>query len=311
MKSTISRRRFVTISAAACGTAVFGRFATALPLTQWRGTALGAAASIRLRHPEASRIIAAARAEIDRLENIFSLYRADSQLSKLNQNRRLDHAAFELLELLGLCGSLNAATGGRFDPSVQPLWTLYAETYSTGSAPTRGQIDDTLRRVGWGHVVVDSGAVSFARPGMALTLNGIAQGFIADKVAGLLQAEGLRDVLVETGEFRAVGGHPDGGGWPVALRGGAGNAADQRLQLQDMALATSAVSGTVFDRAALVGHILDPVTGQPAPARWSHVSVLAPSAALADGLSTAMCLMSAEEIERVVAAFANARAIYG
>ncbi|KUO56419.1 MAG: thiamine biosynthesis protein ApbE [Alphaproteobacteria bacterium BRH_c36] len=306
----MSRRRFMTITAAACGTAVFGRFATALPLTEWRGTALGASASIRLRHPESSRVVEAVRSEIERLENIFSLYRADSQLSKLNQNRHLDHGAFELLELLGLCGSLNAATGGRFDPSVQPLWMLYAETYSAGSAPTRGQIDETLRCVGWSHVVVDNGAVSFARPGMALTLNGIAQGFIADKIVGLLHAEGLRDVLVETGEFRALGGHPDGGGWPVTLRGSAGNLADRRLQLEDMALATSAVSGTVFDREALVGHILDPVTGQPAPARWSHVSVVAPSAAVADGLSTAMCLMPAEEIEKVVAAFANVRAIY-
>ena len=55
---------------------------------------------------------------------------------------------------------------------------------------------------------------------MALTLNGIAQGYIADRVVALLRAEGLSDVLVNTGELRALGGHPDGGGWPVSLNDG-------------------------------------------------------------------------------------------
>ncbi|PTE15814.1 thiamine biosynthesis protein ApbE, partial [Cereibacter changlensis JA139] len=68
----------------------------------------------------------------------------------------------------------------------------------------------------------------------ALTLNGIAQGFIADRVPELLKAEGVGDILVDTGELRALGGHPEGGGWPVALASG------EALTLRDMALASPA-----------------------------------------------------------------------
>lgn len=309
MMPRINRRRFLSISAGAAGMASFGRFANARDLIEWRGVALGASASIRLRHPDADRIIAKARDEIDRLDSIFSLYRSASAISRLNASGQLQEPPFELLELLGLCGSLHSATSTRFDPTIQPLWQLYAEQLVAGYMPSPEQITETCKRVGWVHVRVASDQISFSKSGMALTLNGIAQGFIADKVADLLKVEGLSNVLVETGEFKAIGGHPEGGAWPVSLRGIGDKVQDQRLELKEMALATSAPMGTVLDRDGTIGHILDPRTGLPAPAQWSRVSVLAPSAALADGLSTAMCLMPQKEIEKVAAAFANVRAI--
>ena len=141
---------------------------------------------------------------------------------------------------------------------------------------------------------------------MALTLNGIAQGYIADRVAALLRAEGLTDVLVNSGELRALGGNPDGGAWPVTFDGGSGKPAGS-MDLRDAALASSAPLGTAFDAEGRVGHILDPRSGQPAAPAWRLVSVVARTAALADGLSTAFCLMSREEIERTLAHFPDAR----
>ena len=80
---TLNRRRFLSISAAAIG---LGTSAHAGPEVRhlWTGTALGARASIRLDHPEAKAIAARVSAEIARLEDIFSLYRAGSALSRLN-----------------------------------------------------------------------------------------------------------------------------------------------------------------------------------------------------------------------------------
>lgn len=93
-------------------------------------------------------------------------------------------------------------------------------------------------------------------PGMALTLNGIAQGYIGDRVAALLEAEGLTDILIDTGEHRALGQMPGGGGWPARLaQGGAA--------LRNRALATSAPLGTVFDSEGRFGHILDPAPASP------------------------------------------------
>jgi len=276
----LTRRRFLTLSALAA----LPMPARAAQITQWHGTALGAEAAIYLDHPDAPAIIARVVAEIDRLESIFSLYRPNSALTQLNADGRLDAPPFELLECLALCARVHTATVGLFDPTVQPLWQLYATSFADGHAPEPEQIAAILPRVGLARITYDSDAILMPS-GMALTLNGVAQGFIADKVAEVLTAEGLTDILINTGEFRALGLMPGGEGWPVHLISGA------EVSLAARALATSAPLGTVFDAQGEVGHILHPVTGLPAPAVWSSISISAPSAALADALSTAACLM--------------------
>lgn len=278
----LTRRRFLTLSAMAALPLSFP--ARAANITQWHGTALGAEAAIYLDHPEAEAIIARAVLEIDRLEQIFSLYRADSALSQLNAAGRLDAPPFELLECLALCARVHAATAGLFDPTVQPLWQLYATRFAAGAAPTSEQITELLPQVGLHRLTYDSAAVRMP-PGMALTLNGVAQGFIADKVAEMLMQEGLTDILINTGELRALGRMPGAEGWPVTLVSGGA------VSLAARALATSSPLGTVFDGQGKVGHILNPGTGLPATPRWTSISVSAPSSALADALSTAACLM--------------------
>ncbi len=294
--ASLSRRRFLTITAAACA---IGPVAAAT-MTSWRGVALGAGATITLAHPQAQAILARARDEISRLEDIFSLYRANSALMRLNASGRLGGPPFELLECLSLSDAVHRVSGGRFDPSVQPLWALYAERHAAGQAPSPAAVAATLSRVGWSGVRSTPAEISFARPAMALTLNGIAQGYIADRVADLLRAEGLTDVLVDTGELRALGGQPEGGDWPVQI---GTSSAMLAHTLREAALATSAPLGTVFDEAGRVGHILDPRTGRPAAARWQSVTITAPRAGLADALTTAACLMTRDEIDAMIAAF--------
>lgn len=278
----LTRRRFLVITAALPGLAALP--ARASTFYRWHGLALGAEAEIFLDHPDAAAITNRAASEIARLENIFSLYRADSALSQLNATGRLDAPPFELLECLALSGRVHAATDGLFDPTVQPLWALYASRYSAGTTPSADDLAQTLAHVGWGGVSIDETSIRL-RPGMALTLNGVAQGFVADRIAILLRAEGLTDVLVNTGEFRALGAMPDGKPWPVHLTSGG------EIGLRDGALASSAVLGTSFDQAGTVGHILNPKTGLAAAARWQLVSICADTAAEADSLSTAACLM--------------------
>jgi len=294
--SLLNRRRFLQISAAACAGLTTGGAAASSPrLHHWKGSAMGAGASITLAHPEAERIVADCRAEIDRLENIFSLFRPDSALSRLNREGSLENPPFEMLALLDICGAVHAATGGLFDPTVQPLWAAYAEYHAAGRAPSPGALADALERIGWQHLHYDAHRIALTQPGMALTLNGIAQGYVADRVADRLAASGLNDILVNTGEFRALGGRPDGDPWPVRFDDDRHEAAGG-IGLRDRALATSSPLGTVFDADGAVGHILHPRTGLPAPNRWRLISVAGPSAAVADGLTTAMCLMSRDEM---------------
>ena len=294
----ITRRRFIAISAAAIAPLVGGGTGHGTQAATWRGIALGASASIRIdgRTPgEAAGTLRACVREIARLEAVFSLYRADSALSRLNRAGMLRQPAPDLLAVLSTARGVHAATGGAFDPTVQPLWGLYARHFgSAGAAPAVGpspeDIAATLDDIGLDKVDADPGEIRFRQSGMAMTLNGIAQGYITDRVADLLRAHGLSNVLVNIGEIRALGGQANGNPWKVGIPGGSGDEGiGRRVDLADRAIATSATSGTVFDEDGRYGHILDPRSGRPARAR-RQVSVIAPSAALADAYSTAFCL---------------------
>lgn len=131
--SGLTRRRFVSIAAAAVAVSTGGAFAYAPRSVLWRGIALGARAEIRidgLDGDEADEIFAACRHEIDRLEDLFSLYRTDSAIARLNRDGVLADPDPEFLALLSTVASVHRSTGGRFDPTVQPLWDAYAKLHS-------------------------------------------------------------------------------------------------------------------------------------------------------------------------------------
>ncbi|MYD99954.1 MAG: FAD:protein FMN transferase [Alphaproteobacteria bacterium] len=295
----ITRRRFLAVSAAA---GLAWRAPARAGTFRWRGVALGAPASIALAgldRAAAAGLAERVEAEISRLERIFSLYRADSELSRLNRAGRLEHPSHEMLELLDLARLANETTGGAFDPTVQPFWRLHAQAAARNRAATPAEKRAALLASGWRHVRAGAGFIRFRRPGMALTLNGIAQGYIADRVAGLLRARGLVDVLVDTGETKALGRRADGKPWRAGIVLPDGTPVARRT-LSGRALATSAPLATLLDAARGAGHILDPRTGEPT-ARWRLASVSAPRAALADALSTAFCLMERRAIDAALA----------
>jgi len=196
-----------------------------------------------------------------------------------------------MVELLSICAGLYARTGGTFDPTVQSLWGLYAQEYAAGGRPNEAQIAQMLRVTGWQHVRFSGQQISFDRKGVQLTVNGVAQGYIADKVTAILRTAGVENVLVNTGEISALGHGQGRDDWQVKI----GSAKGRSVTLQDACVATSAPLGTTFDSLDKVGHILDPRTGRPG-GKWVQVSVISKSAAQADGLSTAFCLMEEDEI---------------
>ncbi len=310
----LSRRRFIAITASAAlvGPST-GLASVGPPRAAWKGTALGARAAIWFdgvspRH--SARLVIAVRREIDRLEDLFSLYRADSALSRLNTTGRLTRPDPDFLAILTLARSVHAATGGAFDPTVQPTWAALAEHH----ADSRNGADASMANPGpalgnFTDLRFDTKIIAFARPSMALTLNGIAQGFITDKIADLLRRAGLTNVLVHAGEYRALGGlerdRGDAAGWPVTIAADAGlRRAGTIAYLDNMALATSDPVGTTFDSQGRVSHIIDPRTGNPTQSRAS-ITVTSPLAAIADGLSTGFCLMRQSQIKQALAHYSG------
>lgn len=309
MKDVVSRRRVLAISAAVAGLSALPvrSWAAETPVRTWRGVALGADASIQLAHPdkaEAERLIRLCLDEVTRLERVFSLYRRDSALSRLNRDGVLDEPPADLVRLLSEAVAFGDRTGGAFDVTVQPLWTLYANHFARPGAdpagPPAAAVSAVRALVDYRSLRVGSDRIAFDRRGMAVTLNGIAQGYVTDRVAERLRKEGMDRVLVNLGETRALGAHPSGGPWTVGLRDPLDESrTTTTLEISDAAVATTGGYGTRFDPAGRFTHVFDPASGRSANT-WLSVTVQAADAATADALSTALAVIPADKAEGVL-----------
>ena len=215
-------------------------------------------------------------AEIERLEAIFSLHRPDSQLSRLNETGALAAPASDLVTALAAAAHFRRLTEGAFDPAVQPLW----------EGAVRGAATLPVRRVRDAEIDVEEGAVRLS-PGTRITLNGIAQGLIADRVSTRLRAAGFAEPVIDTGETRLPG---------AIRRRVVPSHAGIELDLAECAVATSAPGGL---RLGARHHLFDPATGE-SPDHWRAVTVVAPDAMTADALSTSFAVTSPERIGDVL-----------
>jgi thiamine biosynthesis lipoprotein len=313
----LTRRRLIVIAATAAGSAYLAgaRTAAAGDPVRWRGSALGAQVSIEIHHPdraEAERLVDRCVLDVRRLEQQFSLYRADSAISTLNRTGILVSPDADMVALLQAALRFSDLTGGAFDPTVQPLWQLYADHFASQRPDSEGplpqQLAEALAKVGRAGLLVSEDRIALTRRGAAVTLNGIAQGYATDRVAERLREAGLSTTLVNIGEIRAIGARPEGTPWRVGLadpeRPGA---LTETVDLVDRAVATSAGAGFRFDAKGRFTHLFDPTTGR-SPSRYSTVSVMAPTATEADALSTAFSLMPLSRIEDIVDTRPNVQA---
>jgi thiamine biosynthesis lipoprotein len=305
----MTRRRMIGISAAATGMALlpFGSAAAMPEVVTWQGEAMGAQASLVIHHPDrakAQKLVEATVAEVRRLERIFSLYRDDSDLTLLNRQRFLVSPPKELVEILRQSSDACALTGGAFDPTVQPLWDSYRRHFSSPGAseagPSAKVLRECLARVGLNRVACSSDRIELPVSGSAITLNGIAQGYITDKVVDLLKVGGIKHSMVDMGESRAIGPAWNDRRWRVGISDPLDTARVLKvLEVEDRAVATSSPFGFRFDAQGQFSHIIDPRSGAT-PQRHAGVTVVAGQAALADALSTAFNLMDVKEIMAVL-----------
>jgi thiamine biosynthesis lipoprotein len=320
----LTRRRAIRIVAAGAGLplaiAAVRAAAPSGQLHTWQGEVLGALSELALWHTDAAlarRSILRVREEIARYERIFSLYQPDSEISHLNAAGRLSRPSPELRSLVEDSRRLSVLSDGAFDISVQPLWRLYEAHFwsHTDIQPDiEGRARDTAGEfVDFRNIDIGEARIAFARAGMGITLNSLAQGFITDSIADLLRNEGFESAVVDLGEFRTIGRHPDGHPWRIGIRSGLRNgpAADgvaRTIELEEMALAVSGGYGTTFEPTGRFHHIFDPHTGACANG-LVDVAVIGPRATAANGLSTAICVAGEARAPALLAAFPGTRAI--
>jgi thiamine biosynthesis lipoprotein len=196
------------------------------------------------------------------------------------------------------------------------VWQTYFRHFTSSNpdpaGPAPRDLAAALALVDWRAVEVDAGnrKVSFARPGMGLTLNSGAQGYITDRVADVLRAHGFDRMLVDMGEPRAISAKPDGSAWRVGIADPADpSRAIVTLDVVDKCVSTSGGYGTLFDSAGTFTHLIDTRTGRTAPSLLG-VSVVAATATQADGLATAMLMAPAERRQAILRDAGGLQAIY-
>lgn len=291
----ISRRKFL-VSAIAAGTlgglgALVANSDTK-PAFVWRGSALGGEARVSLygaSRDAADETLAAVAREIERLEEVFSLHRNQSELSRLNANGHSVEPSRDLVEVLIDALNWRETTGGAFDPAIQPVWqalakeaTVPPEVLATAGAP----------------IEINERGITLAT-NSALTLNGIAQGRIADRVTEILTSRGFTDVVIDAGELRLPGKERRAVGIP---------AAKAAVSVAEVAIATSEPGSLVFAPKTWRHHLIDPRTGT-SPRHWESISVFAPTAQTADALSTAFAVMHHEAVGDIASSIGDVAVI--
>jgi thiamine biosynthesis lipoprotein len=258
---------------------------------------------------------------IDRLEDQMSIYRPGSELSRLNQRAADESVVVErrLYELLKETVRYAHEFEGAFDPTAGPLVALWRQCRREHRVPADAEVSAARRHLGYYDVEFDDTncSIRYRRPGIELNLNAIGKGYALDRAGEGISDFGFRisEVVVPKSEIRnpksspwlmhggyssilACGSLPGAAGWPIGIRHPL--VPHRRLAtivLRDRGMSTSG-SAVQFFRVGekRYGHILDPRTGWPAEGMLS-VTVLAPTAARAEALSTAFFVLGVEKAQ--------------
>lgn len=237
---------------------------------------------------------------IDRVEDQLTVFRDSSEMSRINRDA-FAHAVVaedKLFQLISLAARVSAETNGAYDITTGALTKAWGFFRRSQRVPTVSERAEVLERTGMQHVVLDGdrSSVRFLRRGLEINLGSIGKGFALDQVADLYRMQGVvTSALLHGGSSSvyALGSEPGGKrGWSVGIR----HPWDQErrlavLRLRDRGLATSAATFQHLEcDGRKLGHILDPRTGWPAEGIAS-ATVVAPTAAEADALSTAFFIL--------------------
>lgn len=267
-----------------------------------RAKALGTKVEFTVFHHEekrANRAIDAALDKIEHVEQLMSLYRTDSQLSLLNRQGALRNPHPDLVTALKKSIELSQRSEGAFDVTVQPLWKLYARHSGSRSHPTEAEIGKVRQRMGWEYIRVEPEIIYFDRPGMQVTLNGVAQGLAADLARQALEEWGIENALIDAGEFNAIGSPEQRDSWHIGVQHPRQLGSIAKTRLQGRCLSTSGDYASKFSDDYCHHHLLDPRTGL-SPLKLSAVSVAAPTGLEADSLSTALFVLGPEKAKEMV-----------
>lgn len=260
--------------------------------------AFGTTVTIQVLHPDpviAQTAIADALQQVSLVDALMSVHQPRSQVYQLNAQGQLKNPDSHLLKVLAYARQLSSQTAGAFDISVQPLWLAFSQAQGNGQLPAPQTLAQARALVNWQGVTAQTDQVALTASGMAITLNGLAQGYAVDLALAALRAKGVAHALLDTGEFGVIGTKGSDQPWVLGIKNPRQtDALAARVALQGRALATSGDYEMFFSPDFSHHHIFDPAIGD-SPNTLASVTVLAPTGMMADGLSTAFMVLGADK----------------
>ena len=262
--------------------------------------AMGTFVSMTLLHSsrdQAENAMGEAFFEIDRLSRVISRFDETTSVAQLNREGFLKDVPPEVAEVVKRSLKYYRVTNGAFDISVKPVVDLFKEKFSQGQKmpPTEDELQEALRLVNASNIEFEGSSLRFKHPGMGITLDGIAKGYIVDRASQVLAEHRIKNHLINAGgDIRTMGHRRDKKPWTIAVQD------PQKkkhypdiIHMTDGAIATSGNYEIYFDKEKMFHHIINPRTGL-SPDESTSVSVLAETAMDADALSTSVFVMNPE-----------------
>ena len=239
--------------------------------------------------------------EIARIENVFSVFKADSEVSRINKVKAgepvpVSAEAFGLIERSVECSK---KTEGAFDVTVKPLVDLWREAGKSKKLPPAEAIAAAVNKVGSRYLLLDKAksTITFQKDGMGLDFGGIAKGYATDRVVAVLKESGISNALISSGgNTYCLGMKGEKEMWKVGIQHPRDkNKVFAVLRLKDKAIDTSGDYEKYFIlHGRRYSHIIDPRTGYPIGDNVVSATVVADSAANADMFATALCVLGAD-----------------
>ena len=240
-------------------------------------------------------------------EKLFSRTIEDSEISTINAaagaSVTVSPGTLDLLEKAIYYGDLS---GGLFDVSIGAVSSMWNFTADNGNntVPAEADILEALQSVDYRNIEIDSNQVSLKDAKMRLDMGGIAKGYIADRMADMLEEEGVKSAIIDLGgNIVTVGSKNDGQPWSVGIRdplpegAGPGKSIIGTITVEGRKSIGS--SGTYERFFELDGvryhHILDPGTGYPVRTDLAGVTIVSDVSVDGEGFSTFCILLGSEK----------------
>lgn len=254
--------------------------------------------------------------EIDRIEELLSNYREDSELSRINREAAsgpltTDPEAFRFLEA---ALQWSERSGGAFDMTLGKLMKTWGFFGASGSLPSKAEIAEAQSKVGWWNVRLDpeQRTVWFLSPGIEFDPGGIGKGYAVGRAIRILRANGIQAALLSSGgsTIYALGAPAGMAGWKIQVPApGCEVDTVSTVELRDMSLSTANRSQKYFvENGRLYGSIMDPRTLSPSEGAV-QTTVIAPSALDSDALSNALFVLGPEESASLLEKFPHISAL--